>query len=448
MLQIISGKFFDPSSARHSFPASGILYSNLSRFDSIQTSVATLEPVYGPGSGICAYVVRYVNQIEKQSDTPRAGELVRVGDDEILSQFELFCIAGLYGWFASDRLQVELQCRTETRDSRDQYAPSHFLPNFFKLNRYITEVDARAFIDLINKAITLKRDTYNAIISYLGGLRNALQAINYNIDLAYSMIVYCLESLGQEFQPYTAVWQDYDPSTRHRIEQALQPVATTIANDIKAALLDQKQFKLTKRFVDFVESHIEQRFFEEDAEGAERPIRKSELRRALANAYQLRSSYVHALKPIHEHLRLPKLASHEVLIWEKEPYLSFAGLFRVAIHVLRSFIWRQPIADQEKIDWRSSLPGIVKFEVAPQYWIWRPENLTSKTATSVYSGFLHHITETLTKREPVTDMTGSLAPNARSGSSRRPAAFRLDQVLRHELLSGLEVVHAAKGPGN
>lgn len=74
MLQIISGKFYE-SEDRHNNDCKGLLYSNISWPQKIQTCVATLEPadVYGQTSG---YVMSYHNEIEKEKEF-RGFELVK-----------------------------------------------------------------------------------------------------------------------------------------------------------------------------------------------------------------------------------------------------------------------------------------------------------------------------------------------------------------------------------
>jgi hypothetical protein len=93
MLQVISGKFFKPG-FRQTSPAKVILYSNYSWIGTIQTCVATLEPVDTFGSSICSYVLNYTNQMEGE---PRPGALAPTGDWEIIRQFQLLCTFGLSG---------------------------------------------------------------------------------------------------------------------------------------------------------------------------------------------------------------------------------------------------------------------------------------------------------------------------------------------------------------
>lgn len=393
MLQIISGKFFSREE-RFRSEGKGVFFSNLSWFAPIETCVAKLEPTYSFGD-ITTYVVSYTNQIEKPEGPLQAGMIGRVGDAEILSQFEALCIFGLGAWFAGDRTNVELHCRSSPRGASDRILPGHFLPGFFTPARNARPGELEAFASLVQKTIDLPRETYSAVISALEGMRSSLEALGHNLDLAYSILVYCLESLSQQFDTYSPTWIDYDETIRKQIDKELADIDQDRAGRIRAILTKEKHLKLSKRFVDFVTSHIKPVFFVADAMNRERPLRQSELIQALKNAYKLRSSYVHNLEPLRKHLSVPQLASAEVIVWEHEPYLTYAGLFRLTQHVTRTFIYSQPVLKQETFAWYKDLPGTFQIEAAPQYWIHKSEALTGKNAVSYLSGVLSHMTDQL-----------------------------------------------------
>ena len=52
--------------------------------------------------------------------------------------------------------------------------------------------------------------------------------------------------------------------------------------------------------------------------------------------------------------------------------LSLEGLSRLARHVVRSFVGSAPTGTDATFNWREAIPGQMKAELAPQYWIWRP----------------------------------------------------------------------------
>ena len=189
MLQIISGKFFK-SDNRYVYEAKGITYSNYSWIEPIRTCIATLEPVDTYRS-VSSYVISYINQIEKE----KAGVLLRTGDSEIVQQFQLLCMFGLKAFFDSDRNNVEINCREKPRSTADLYLPSKIVPRFFQnqIDGMSNEIDN--FKRFVDKVIGLPRHKYLAVISSLCNFSHALQILNFNVDLAYSMLVYSLESL-------------------------------------------------------------------------------------------------------------------------------------------------------------------------------------------------------------------------------------------------------------
>jgi hypothetical protein len=140
--------------------------------------------------------------------------------------------------------------------------------------------------------------------------------------------------------------------------------------------------------VDFVADHVAETFFLDEAKGRQQALRPSELHRAIRNAYQIRSNYVHMLEPIPDFLRLLRLPDSDVFKWGVEPFLTFAGLLRVVHHAVGQFIERGECLKQETYAWRRDLPGTVTLPVAPQYWIWNTEGFQPKQAHARLSGFL------------------------------------------------------------
>lgn len=232
MLQIISGKFFAKTD-RHVFQAKGITYSNYSWLAPIETCVATLEPVSWLPAPTCAYVLNYVNQIEKE-DAGRQASLVRIGDTEIVQQFECIATFGLKSLFGSDRWEIEFACRSSPKDAADEFVPQRFVPRFFRQNSPGRQEEVIAFAALVKKIIGLPRAKYLALMTCLEAVRHALQALSHNVNLAYSLVVYCLESLSQKYDGYVPVWGDYDDIPRNELDRLLDGVAPEIASRIRA----------------------------------------------------------------------------------------------------------------------------------------------------------------------------------------------------------------------
>jgi len=343
VLQIASGKFFGDGE-RWEFEAKGILYSNMRWVGPIETRAGTLEPVDTAGSEAFSYVLSYVNRMEKDA----AGPVVRVGDEEIVEQFGWLGMVWFGASFDGDKQGIVVNCREKRIHAGDEYVGSRFAKPYLLPERRITEEDARGFARFVDRVIGLPRDDYLAVMSFLRTMAHALTVLRHNLDLAYSMLVYALEALSKGRGGYLARWEDYDPEVRKRLDPILDGLEGETSDAVRAALLNSAHLKLQQQFLDFVVSHLSDAFYEREAEGVDRPVRPSELDRALKNAYRARSDYVHVLKPLIHQLRSQGIAEAEVFVWENKPYLTFNGLLRVARAVLLDFVDTRPYLEEEE----------------------------------------------------------------------------------------------------
>lgn len=398
MLQIISGKFFT-SDDRERHPGKGITYSNYSWIGPITTSIASIEPVYFSSSNVTPYVISYLNQIEKD------GLLIRVGDPEIVHQFQLLCIFGLRAYFNVDRDKVDVNCREVPKTSNDNFLPSKFTTRFFEPKINGKQEEIAEFIRLVNHTIGLPRKTYEIVMTCMENFTNSLQSINYNLDLAYSMMVYSLEALSQSFDGYRPTWKDYDQSIAKRLEAEFCNLESNIAENIKQILLQSSHQKLQKRFIDFVMSHVKDSYFLEEAMEQTGAIKKSELLRALKNAYNMRSKYVHELQQIPRQMHHPHIGKGDLFYLGNDVYFTYNGLTRLAYHVIKNFILDQAIIETEKFDWRRSLPGVITLNLSPEYWVWKHENFIPDQVFGRLSGFLEQFQAFLTNRKPISNLS-------------------------------------------
>jgi len=400
MLQITSGKFYK-SENLYLHKAKGILYSNYSWSDAIETVSGVLEPTEYH-SPICSYVFSYVNKMEKD-DPPKAGGIVRVGDAEIVEQFMLLLMFGLKAYFSPLREEVEKNCRQHQSFDNDPCIPSNFVPRLFDLGIHGTKAEIDGFSEFVKQTLGLKRSTYKKVINAIKSIRNSLDALNYNIDLAYSILVYCLESLSQGFDNYQSNWGEYEEKQRRDLEEQFKELPPCQAQNIKKILLNSAHLKLKARFVNFIISNINDAFFLDESKNT-KAIRYSNLKRALQNSYQMRSSYVHALKPILEHLKISRISDGDSFYWNDEPYLTYSGLLRIVFHVIRNFVFDCETVEKEEYNWFNELPGVITMKMAPQYWIWKTENFDKKDINHRFSALLVQIVEVITDKKPVSDL--------------------------------------------
>jgi hypothetical protein len=191
----------------------------------------------------------------------------------------------------------------------------------------------------MDRVIGLPRSTYESLIAFLEIYYDSLNAVSQNLDLAYSMLVFGLESLTQTFHKPVPLWEDYDEGVRRELDEHFSKVDTETVSKIKTSLLKNSHLKLKKRFLEFICSNIEDSYFTDEAQSSLQPLRKSELRRTLSHIYDLRSGYVHQLNTIQHQLKVPFIGELDVFRWNNEPYLTYRGMIRLVRHVLNSRVY-------------------------------------------------------------------------------------------------------------
>ncbi|WP_395753859.1 hypothetical protein [Prosthecobacter sp.] len=399
MLQIITGKFFK-SGERHLSEGKAVLYSNYRWVLPITTCVGRLEPL-DTRSAVTSYLFTYTNQLEKQEGP---FNLVRVGDGEIIDHFRLLCEFGLRSSFEEDRSLVAHRCRLGTAGISEKSAPSQLLPRYFASCIEGNLQESNDFASLVAKVVSLKRQDFLSIIKALRAFNGALEAVDSSLDLAYSILVYALESLSQKYISYNPEWEDFNDRTRHKLEPLLAGVGVETAAKIRSALLSDAHLKLSAGFQEFICTHVEDTFFISESVLRTSPLQHCDLRRSARNIYNIRSSYVHELTPLMHQLHVPEISIGDVFRWEREPYLTFSGLVRLADHVIRTLIRRLPSVENEDVNWRAELPGKIRLHLASQHWIYQSEKFDATTAHRYFGGFLENILAATIESKPITEM--------------------------------------------
>jgi hypothetical protein len=204
-------------------------------------------------------------------------------------------------------------------------------------------------------------------------------------------------------------WQNVDGRKRKLIDAALEGSDESTAGKVRQAVIEAEYAGARMRFIEFVLANISPAFYREEAADAIRPIRGADLRRAVGLAYDIRSRNVHALTDLPPEAWVFTGGADT----ESPPgvglMLSLEGLSRLARHVVRSYVASAPTGTDAAFNWRAAIPGQMKAELAPQYWIWQPEGLTKDTAAYYLDGFIRHLNDVKAGcAEGVTDMNGVL----------------------------------------
>jgi hypothetical protein len=326
--------------------------------------------------------------MEKQPIRP--GVLVRCGDEEIVDSFRCIAVFGLRAYFSTERSQVAALCKH--RKSKIRYLEHRCSIEHGRFEE---------FPAFVAKVLALSRKDFEVIDRCLKQFTHALEVCDSNIDLAYSMFVYCIEALAQEYGEENKSWEDYDPAAKEQLDSLFLSLNAETSKKIKEVLLSASHNRLRRRFINFVSKFISDDFFLFEA--GTNALPKSELKAALNNLYSARSGFVHELAPVHEQIR-HNLFEGDKFSWENEPYFTLNGVIRLTSHVIAQTINRLPEVAEEDFDWRSSLPGIVRMNVAAEYWMGKTDSFSAGQSVQWLSGFLDCVEETLFNNKGILDV--------------------------------------------
>jgi hypothetical protein len=142
---------------------------------------------------------------------------------------------------------VELRCRTTSRGRHDQSRPAAFVPRIFDRSIHGKSSEIVRLQEFVFAVMAVPRKPFLAVMSFLHILLQSLEAVESNLDLAYSMLVYGLESLSQSMDDFKPTWQDYPDATRAKIDKILaRDVDVSVGSSIRDALLADAHVKLTQ----------------------------------------------------------------------------------------------------------------------------------------------------------------------------------------------------------
>lgn len=255
-----------------------------------------------------------------------------------------------------------------------------------EINRRVSLDDVSGFSAFIKDVVNLNRTAFKALMAALKIISDSKESLSTNFDLTYSMLVYALESLSQRNDKYKSNWDDYDQKTRGELETVFDNMYDEDVCNIKSILIEDKQFRLQKRFKDFILNNLEEDYFNE----TERyPIRYSFLSRALDNLYKIRSSFVHELKPLDAMISKAYNPIGDCMVLFGEPYFSYSGLLRLLRHVIINFCRKNYRQTRESVNWVMETSGVMVAEVSAQHWLWDANGFTAKSITKWFSEYLN-----------------------------------------------------------
>lgn len=302
MLQIISGKFFGNGEIVHN-ECNGILYSNVTfhamhpiEYGNIKINTVDWNPGYP------CYVMSYDNCIEH---IPKTSILVKTGDNVVIEQLKYILSFSLNAIFDENESKVEELCRRGNVNVQDNYISS-YVAETFEMNRNFTRENWEYSIQFYEKMMHLARDEYRVVMRCLAAYHASFSVFSKDISLSYSILVYALETLSENFDEYSTSWRDYDQNTRKKIDVLLDNVEDDVAEEIRNILISNEHLKLSRRFAQFVLKYLDDDYYKaiDKRQGTE-----DEVNQAVVKSYIFRSKYAHELKPIMKQLMNARISA-------------------------------------------------------------------------------------------------------------------------------------------
>jgi hypothetical protein len=380
MLQISTGKFFDDEKMRK-HDDKFVFYSNVTLPINLEVVSPLISVEQVESGSVSCYVVSY--QLITEVDPI----IVKCGNQDFITQFIL---AWAFYFDCVAKTQKELVqkiCREKKVSTYDQAAASEISPKTVELGRRISLEEMDAFQCFLNSLMNVNRQCYKSTIAAIKIIDDAKETLSMNFDLGYSTLVYALESLSQKHDGYIPLWNHYDDSIRRKVEPIFEQMEEEHSQSIKKSLIEGKQFKLRKRFEAFINDNLDELFFKEHLGENAITLRRSYLQRCLLNLYQLRSSFVHELKPLDVMLSSPHSPLSDYIVRFGEPYFTFTGINRLARTVIINFLNKNQTNDVETIFWTRETSSVIIDEMCASTWIHNPESFHESKINKWFSEY-------------------------------------------------------------
>ena len=391
MLQAATGKLFTNRENPRRQDLKGVIYSNLDlgAFDRFSTRVGTLINLESPRTPAA---LGYEMTEYMEAADPAPGVLVSRAMAAYIDDFADIASFSLQVIFSPD-VHIAERLLYQRHRPGDR-SPSERLARFYDKSVRATESELQAFEQFADQLIDLPRANYLAVIQAIRTYVAAVHRMGDDLNLAYTLLVMCVESLAQKFDGHEPKWVDLPDQKRAGVDEALLSVSEEGSQKVREAVLEVIHPRLGFRFVQFILAHLPADYFSAQADAQKHPIGRRDLEAALQNLYGVRSSYVHTLKPLTKEFL--HFASHRET-WEDEGKLTFTfqGLFRLVRAVIIEFVCKAPKIEHEPCNYEWDNPNLMRLRVAPQHWIYDPSGFEAQTSQRYLQGLVELLDECL-----------------------------------------------------
>jgi len=409
VLQIVTRMYFRNGVPVHSTVHREVLYTNRGFLWSglVDLPVGELAPSTSP-QPVSTVALSVTEHLEAEDPDGEPSALVATGGTELVDALADLLSFGLNSVFSRDGDLVR-RLVPASLDGSSRSAASKLFRGTFDPHRFVPDSELDELRRFMMQVLALRRSHFEAAMRAIRRIARVTQRAVNDPTVAYVDLVAALESLSNGTSAPAPTWDRLDGRKRRPVDEALEGADASVAARVREAVMEGERHGAKSRFVAFVMGSVSPAYFRTEATGAVLPVRGADLERAVKLAYDVRSRNVHVLEDLPPEAWVLGDRADSVSPPGMGTMLSLEGLARLARHVVRSYVDRAPAGVDPTFNWRASLPGQVRMQLAPQYWIWNAERFDHNSTSRYFSGFAEHLADTFAGRnEGVTDMRAVL----------------------------------------
>ncbi|MEN1833842.1 hypothetical protein AAIM60_13210 [Pseudomonas lijiangensis] len=258
MLQAATGKLFTNRDNPRTTLLKGVVYTNLDLavVDQVTTKVGTLismETSHTP-TALGYEMTEYMEAAEPEPGVLASRTMGAYIDDFAdVASFSLRVIC-------SPDVHIAERLLNQRRRPGQPH-PSERLARFYDASVRTDQAEITAFNEFTEQLIGLRRVTYMAVIQSIRTYVAAVHRMSDDLNLAYTLLVMCIESLVQKFDGHEPQWSDIPEEKRRGVDKALESVDGEPAQAVKDAVLDVIHPRLNHRFGQFILAHLPADYF-------------------------------------------------------------------------------------------------------------------------------------------------------------------------------------------
>jgi hypothetical protein len=391
MLQAATGKLFTNRENPRSSLLKGVVYTNLDLavVDQVTTKVGRLSSM---DTSHTPTALGYEMTEYMEAAEPAPGILHSRTMGAYIDDFADVASFSLQVICSPDVHIVERLLNQKSRPGESH--PRERLMRYYDPSVRATLVEMKAFEDFTDQLIGLRRETYLAVIQSIRTYVAAVHRMSDDLNLAYTLLVMCIESLVQKFDGHEPKWPDVPEDKRRGVDKALAGIDDEPAQAVKDAVLDVIYPRLGHRFVQFILAHLPADYFTAQADAQKHPIGRRDLEAALQNLYGVRSNYVHTLKPLTKEFL--HFTSHGETYEDADKLtFTFQGLFRLVRAVIIEYVRKADKVEHEPYHYEWDNPHLLRIKLDPSAWLYDPEGLSAQTPRRYLEGLVRLLDQCL-----------------------------------------------------